>query len=497
MKFGLSSLSAAFSGASRSRQFLVTGAILAIVLLSIGAAYLVLRPSYHVLFSDLKPQDASAIIETLDKEKIPYRIDEQRNAVLVQEGDTRATRLKLMNGDLRLHGVVGFELMNKSDLGLTEFTQKVTYQRALQGELARTIMSLDEIAYARVHLSLPESALFRRDAVRPRASVALFTRDGFGLDAKAVRGIQKLVAAAVPELSTGDVTVVDQRGELLVRRDDDVDDPNFALKQAIEASYERKVRSQIAALAGPGQVAVSVEADVNFDQVRKTLETDVRQPTQPPQAKPGAGPLPVLNGKGASALSGPLPLLDLSASRETKTERRVEQVVAAPGAIRRLSVGVVLEQAQSAETLSRMNAMIAASIGLSRARGDELSILVQAHQPADGVHALKRSDGDKALPKGTTPTALQSDQQIDKGSDALVKKWSRILVQIKRVWGKYAELLLLLVALGVIGVLGLIGWVVVARRGYSSVARRRLNEQERADYVKRLRSLLAQEGGAV
>ena len=121
-------------------------------------------------------------------------------------------RLKVISRELPLKGSVGFELFNNADLGLTEFAQKVNYQRALQGELSRTIMSLEEIESARVHLSMPESGLFRRNGAKARASIALMTKAGQELPPDTVRGIQRLVAAAVPELEAHEVTIVNPRG---------------------------------------------------------------------------------------------------------------------------------------------------------------------------------------------------------------------------------------------------------------------------------------------
>ena len=144
-----------------ARAGLVMGVLLIVALLvwlSVGA----LQRDYQVLFSGLEPQDAATIVAELDKLKVPYRLGADETTMLVEESQVHATRLKLMGKGVNLRGGVGFEIFNTTDFGVTEFAQKINYQRALQGELARTIMSLDAVKSARVHLVMPDSGLFRR-----------------------------------------------------------------------------------------------------------------------------------------------------------------------------------------------------------------------------------------------------------------------------------------------------------------------------------------------
>ena len=205
-------LKGVWDSASTGRQVLLVTTLLAVVAGVLLAGYYVFRPSYQVLFSDLRPQDAATIVAELERQKIDHALADGGSTIMVPDSQVHAARLKVMSRELPLKGNVGFELFNNADLGLTEFAQKVNYQRALQGELARTIMSLAEIDSARVHLSLPESGLFRRAGAKPRASVALLTKTSQELPPDTVRGIQRLVAAAVPELEPFEVTIVDPRG---------------------------------------------------------------------------------------------------------------------------------------------------------------------------------------------------------------------------------------------------------------------------------------------
>lgn len=202
---------------SSPRQKILLIAIAAVALLAASAAvyFLVLRTPYSVLFSRLRPADAAAIVAELEKKKTPFRLEDGGATILVPAKLVDATRLNVVSEDLPLKGNVGFELFNKSDMGLTEFAQKINYQRALQGELSRTIMAIDTVDSARVHLSLPDPSLFRDDHRPPKASVTLIPRPGQQITPETVRGIQRLVAYSTPDLDVANVVVIDQHGALI------------------------------------------------------------------------------------------------------------------------------------------------------------------------------------------------------------------------------------------------------------------------------------------
>lgn len=364
----LSRFRTSFADAAPARQLAWIGAFVVLIAALGIAAYWALKPSYQVLFRDLKSQDSATIITELERQKIPFRVDATTNAILVPEGQANTLRLKMMSSDLRLQGTVGFELFNNSDLGLTDFAQKVNYQRALQGELTRTITSLEEIDMARVHLTLPESSIFRRSDDRPKASVALFMRHGQALSPDMIKGIQRLIAASVPQMTAADVTVIDQRGDPANVREIDVDDPKQALKRAIEREYERKIIQQISPMIAQRQARVSVNAELNFDQVRVTNEAGVSQPISVDSTTDNTKPL---SGKPGAPTEEPE---DDVASDGTFVERRLEQIVSAPGSIKRLSVGIVVDGELPAAKLNQLRAIASAAVGASTSRGDAVVV---------------------------------------------------------------------------------------------------------------------------
>lgn len=203
----------AIPAASTRPNFLLI-AILVIAAL-IALFWFFLRSAWVPVLVNLDPQDAAEIAKVLDEKKIEYRFAAEGRTIEVAETEADRARIELAGSELPMKGQIGFELFNQSDMGLTEFAQKINYQRALQGELARTILLLDGIQTARVHLGLPERSVFRAEQDQPKASVTLILKPGKALSSATVLGIQRLVAGAVPDLSIDAVAVLDGSGRLI------------------------------------------------------------------------------------------------------------------------------------------------------------------------------------------------------------------------------------------------------------------------------------------
>lgn len=250
-----------FRSSPPSRQLLLIGLTFALLCaLLAGVYFLWFRTSYSVLFSNLRQADAATIVAELEHSHIDYRLGDGGRTILVPAGAVDSTRLHVAGRDLPLQGTVGFELFNSSSIGLTEFAQRINLQRALQGELTRTIMSIEGVESARVHLSLGEQSIFRGDRRPPRASVAVRTQIGRRLNANAVRGIQRLVAGAVPELEPGNVAVLNDRGVLV-----SADLPAEAVsanpeERNVERFFETRIRRAIEARYPADAVEVTVWA---------------------------------------------------------------------------------------------------------------------------------------------------------------------------------------------------------------------------------------------
>jgi len=179
------------------------------------AVWWIMHPPYGVLFRDLREADAAEITTTLAQLQVPYRLSDEGKSILVPEEQVYETRMKLVSQGIPKGGSVGFELFKDSDYGVTEFAQKVNFQRALQGELERTIASLDEVASSRVHMTIRRTDLFQPDQDPSKASVTLSLRPDKHLNAREVAGIQRLIASAVDGLTPESVVVIDDKGMVL------------------------------------------------------------------------------------------------------------------------------------------------------------------------------------------------------------------------------------------------------------------------------------------
>lgn len=372
-----------------------------------AAAWWVLRVDHAVLFSDLRPQDAAVITAELDKLKAGYVVADAGATLLVDRAQVHGLRMKLMGRDLPLNGTVGLELFNNTDFGMTDFAQKINYQRALQGELTRTILSFPEIRDARVHLALPEQGLFRQNTARPKAALTLTMRAGQALRAEQVSGIQRLVAAAVPGLLASEVTIVDQQGVALSRPADAETDSGTSTrlewKRETENYLSRKAAAVLDRAFGAGQALASVDVTLNMDQVRVTTE-DVLPAADPKGAGAPAGVL-VRERESArdNGMSEARPA-DARAGRgnsmqrdvEYQAGRRVEHVVSHAGAIRRLHVVALVRQPLGEHQRAEVLKLVAAAVGATSDRGD--TVVVQSVVAAPAVEPPTSSKDAPPLP---------------------------------------------------------------------------------------------------
>lgn len=258
-----------FKTASPSQQLwlaIVGIAILAIALFLLW--FFLFRTTYRPLFTQLKTNDASTIVDVLTRKKIPYRLADGGATILVPSDLADRARLDVMGGDVPLKGTVGFELFNKADMGLTDFAQKINYQRALQGELERTIMTLDGVDTVRVHLSMGEDRLFRDDQSPPKASITIRMTKGSFLSETVAQGVRRLVAAAVSKLNANDVVILDEHGRAVQAIEAGVVSNQSAFplldeQRAVEEFYRSRIRRTLHDAGFPSTISVSVAAEAN------------------------------------------------------------------------------------------------------------------------------------------------------------------------------------------------------------------------------------------
>jgi len=370
----------------RARFGLTLGAAVIVVATAVLGAW-AFRTDYQVLFADLAPQDAATMTAELDQMKIAYRLSGGGNTILVPADMVYKTRLKLAGKELPLRGAVGFELFNNSEVGMTEFAQKINYQRALQGELTRTIQSLDEIQSVRVHLVLAEQALFKKSGTQPKASITIAVKPGKMLDPAQIQGIQRLVGAAVPDIKPYDVTILDQHGVALTRKNSGQGEETGGAvdgldeKRAIESYLNKKVVEVLDRTFGAGQGIASVDVTLNHEHKKTTTESplvsnsvDDNLPTGVVLREKQSTRESSHGGESSRAATGGGDASLLNREVEYQVGRRVEQVVSAAGAIQHVKIAVVVRASLDPAQLERLKDVVAMAAGISKERGDAVAV---------------------------------------------------------------------------------------------------------------------------
>jgi flagellar M-ring protein FliF len=382
------------------------------------------QPEYRVLFANLSDKDGGAVIASLTQLNVPYRFSPGGAAIMVPEDRVHDARLKMASQGLPRGGTVGFELLEKQKFGITQFQERLNFQRGLEGELSRSIQSLAAVHNARVHLALPAQNGFLREQHKPSASVLLELHPGRTLDRAQVAGIVHLVAASVPQLSPKQVSVIDQTGALLSANGEGLanglDASQLNYVRRMESEFSQRVLDILEPIVGAGNVRAQVTADIDFTQSESTAEqyrpnqgaepaavrsqqvlesTDSSASTA--QGVPGAlsnqPPAPStapINGPeqpteaAAAARSGGT----AGARREAVTNYEVDKTVRvtrnATGTIRRLSAAIVVNHRRSVDEagkatltalapgeLENIDALVREAIGFSKERGDSLNIV--------------------------------------------------------------------------------------------------------------------------
>lgn len=352
--------------------------LVTILIIAGAAAWWALHPSYAALAQNLRPADATEISTALSGWGVPYRFEDGDKAVLVPEDQVYAARMKLAAEGIPRGGSIGFEAFKDSDYGVTEFAQQVNYQRALQGELERTIESMQEVQSARVHLTIRHAGLFEEDQDPSKASVTLHLRPGQHVAARQVVGIQRLVASAVDGLQPQAVTVLDQSGAVLSGVGlGDMDAALVGDQVDGVAKLEKHLREQVGDLLKRAlhrdDFTVSVAVQLSYDHVKRVEQRLLGQ------GKDGNGLLvheKTDSSRAVAETTSATPPGNAVTSRDVEYAHGNEQeeVEEAPGRIQRISVGVVIPAALAAPDIKELSDVVSAGIGLDATRGDRIDI---------------------------------------------------------------------------------------------------------------------------
>ena len=411
----------------RGQRMRLGAGVALLVIAALAALLMGTKSDYKVLFANLSDKDGGAIVAQLSQMNVPYKHAEGGGAILIPADRVHDVRLRLASQGLPKGSVTGFELMESSKFGMTQFQERLNFQRGLEGELTRSIQALSSVQSARVHLALPNQNGFFREQQKPSASVLIGFYPGQGLDRAQLAGIVHLVASSVPDLARSAVSVLDDTGKLLSSSPDGnnsaFDAQQLQYVQMLEQQYTRRIMDILEPVMGRNNIKAQVTAEVDFTQSESTSEqhrpnlasdasairsqqvienggtTGTLQPSgvpgatsnQPPAVStaPINGAAPPLTAASQQAGSGGL---GPNAKRELVTNYEVDKTVrttrGGSGSVKRLSAAVVLNyqpvadekgvmanKALSPEQLEQMTALVRETIGFNKDRGDSVNLM--------------------------------------------------------------------------------------------------------------------------
>lgn len=385
-------------------------------------------PDYRTLYSNLSDQDGGAIVTQLTQMNIPYRFSDNGGALEVPADKVHELRLRLAQQGLPKGGAVGFELLDQEKFGISQFSEQVNYQRALEGELARTIETLGPVKSARVHLAMPKPTLFVREQKSPSASVTVNLEPGRALDEGQISAVTHLVSSAVAGLPPGNVTLVDQSGHLLTQSNTsgrDLNDAQLKYANDVESRVQRRIEAILGPIVGASNVHAQVSAQIDFSNKEQTEEQyspngdpaqavmrsrQLNETTQIGGAYPGGVP-GALSNQPAPANAGPITTppannqngqqnaqqqttstASSSGPRNTsrnettnyEVDRTIRHTKMNVGDVQRLSVAVVVNYKSlpdgkplplTADQMKQIEDLTREAMGYSEKRGDTLNVV--------------------------------------------------------------------------------------------------------------------------
>lgn len=412
-----------WGGMPVQRRALLGGAVGAVFLILAVITFSLSRgPDFEVLFSQLAPADAAEVLQQLDARSIPYRVEQGPSGYAVISVPPNAvyrTRIDLAAEGIPRQGSVGFEIFDASQLGMTDDIRRINLRRALSGELERTIRAIDVVQDARVQLALPENRLFISQQQNPTAAVMVTLRPGRRLSAEQVRAIQRLVGSTVEGLDPDDVFVADNRGNPLSDQLQQLSSANgstsveqqLLIQQAVSSEYTRQIRSLLEGPFGIGRVEAMVNVEINFEMAeelikafeapngnrgivrsQQVLEESFEGQGTPPGGVPGVESnipgFPTLVGSGDSEYFRSEEIINYEIN-ETEMRR-----VIPPGAIRRVSVAVLIDGELTDDQEAAVAATISSALGIDTARGDRVSVDSLPFATSQALAAAAREAGE-------------------------------------------------------------------------------------------------------
>jgi flagellar M-ring protein FliF len=376
-----------FSSPAKGRNLLI---VMVLLLSIIGFGSLIFwnsRTDHQVLFSNLSQEDAGEILAKLKEKKIPYQLTNSGTTILIPRDQVYDTRITLAAEGLPKGGGVGFEVFDRTNLGTTDFVQKLNYQRALQGELSRTIRQIKEVEQARVHIVTPKESLFVEEKKKPTASVFIKTRSAMTLGAPQVEGIVHLVASAIEGLEPGNITVVDASGKILSKRIEpgqvgQLTTGQLEYQRNIEEGLKKKIQGMLEEVLGLNRAIARVSTEIDFQEVSIVEVSYDSKPVIRSEQRSSEKTSP------SSAISSER-RNEIRNYEVSKVNRQIKNPV---GSVKRISVAVIVDGTyketagskgtktkqyvpRPPEEMKNLEAIIKRAIGYNEKRGDQVELI--------------------------------------------------------------------------------------------------------------------------
>jgi flagellar M-ring protein FliF len=372
------------------QKFMLGGGILVTLALLTALLFLMNEPTYTSLYSGLSQEDASKVIEYLGAQKIIYKIDDNGQTIKVPHEKVYELRLALAGKGIPSSGIIGYEIFDKTTMGMSEFMQKLNYKRALEGELARTIQQQDGVAGVRVHIVIPQKTIFKEEEKNPSASVVLKLKNNSLPSKENIQAIVNLLCGSVEGLQSSKVSIIDTKGRILNSDSDEgplafASSKQYEVKRSVENYLVQKAQSILDNVVGYGNAMVQITADLNFDQVEKTMEQ------YDPESQVAVSEQTIKVNNQGKAQSDTTTQSNDNAVTNYEINKTIQKVIEGSGNIKRLSVAAVINdipkevkkgdktevvyESRPQDQIKKLENIIKNAVGIDVTRNDQFSIV--------------------------------------------------------------------------------------------------------------------------
>ncbi|MFH0734137.1 MAG: flagellar basal-body MS-ring/collar protein FliF [bacterium] len=403
------------------QQRMLIGGVLVVALVLLGfVVFIFNEPSYSTLYTNLAPEDANKIIEVLNAQKVTYKLEDGGQTIKVPKDKVYEMRLTAAGKGIPSSGIVGYEIFDQNLMGMSEFMQKLNFKRALEGELSRTIMDQNGVEGVRVHIVFPEKSIFKEDERPPTASIVLKLNSGFTLSKQNIVSISNLVASSVEGLQTSKVTIIDTRGRLLSKDEDEnsltyVSNKQYEIKSGIENYLANKAQTILDNVVGYGNSIVKVNVDLDFNQVEKTMET------YDPESQVAISEQTVKQETGGKNAGDSTGTTSENSTTNYEISKTIERVIEGAGNIKRVTLAAVINgitkevkngdkidkiiEPRPEAQLLKLEQIVKQSVGINDSRNDIVTL--------------------ESIP---FETHLEDDSQLTESASFNINEWSNLIM---------------------------------------------------------------------